>query len=581
MKLLMTKTRSHTCGDIQESFVGKEVRLMGWVSRRRDHGGIVFVDLRDREGMVQVVLDPTVLTAATELRAEFVIAVEGNVTLRPQGLENDKIKSGKVELKGTSLEIISRAETPPFEITTDDDSVNEVLRLEYRYLDLRRQKMQTFMRTRILTVLSVRRFLESKGFWDIETPILYKSTPEGARDYLVPSRVHPGNFFALPQSPQTLKQILMIAGYDRYYQIARCFRDEDLRADRQPEFSQVDIEMSFPTQAVVMEVAENLARHVFKQVVDYDLPSFPHITFDQAMKEYGSDKPDLRVELKIIDVKPEFLGTEAAFLKPIIDDKEGLIRGIIVPRLMSRKEIDDATEAAKKHGASGLVSVKREQGKLSGAHAKFVTGPLNELRDGQTLLAVAGTDLETISKPLGHLRLNVGMPVKEGFFPLWVVDFPLLEFSPEEKRFIARHHPFTSPKTESDAEDLVNGKNLGKIQAAAYDLVINGYECAGGSIRIHNPELQHAMFRTLGFREEEIQNKFGFLIRALKYGTPPHGGIAFGVDRMVMLLAGTNAIRDVIAFPKTQRAECLMSSSPSPVSPEQLAELRLHVTQSR
>jgi aspartyl-tRNA synthetase len=573
----MEYKRTQYCGNINKSLVGKEVTLTGWVDVRRDHGSLVFIDLRDREGIVQVVLDPkNVKTAsAKDLRGEFVLAVKGIVRARPEGMINPKIKTGEVELEASECMILNEATTPPFQI--HDQNVGEMLRLKYRYLDLRSPRLQKNLMTRHKVAQLVRRFLSDNGFIEVETPILYKSTPEGARDYLVPSRVNPGHFYALPQSPQTLKQLLMIAGYDRYFQIARCFRDEDLRADRQPEFSQIDIEMSF---------IERMLRTIWKEIKNVDVGESPRMTYQQAMDQYGIDKPDTRFEMKIQDLKAVLQGTTFKVFADVLG-RGGIVRGIAVPGggTFSRGQFDKLTDIAKKANAKGLVWIKSEaDGTLTTPISKFFDpAKLDEIfkavggKKGDAVLVVAD-DFDTACAALSTLRLHLGRELnlidtsKDKF--LWVVDFPLLEYAPDEKRWVARHHPFTSPQNEH-AEWLVKGEEgkYSQLLAKAYDLVCNGYEMGGGSIRIYRNEVQQAMFKTLGMSEEETQNKFGFFLEALKYGTPPHGGIAWGMDRLVMLLCETDAIREVIAFPKTAKATDLMADAPSEVNRDQLAEV--------
>ncbi len=583
--------RTHLCGQINKLLVGQKVVVMGWVDTRRDHGSLVFIDLRDREGLVQVVLDPkNPLTASSkDLRNEYVLAIEATVRARPEGMKNSKLKTGEIELEALRCEILNESATPPFR--NDDENVNEVLRLKYRFLDLRSPRLQNNLKMRHRVAQLVRQFLSENGFLEIETPILYKSTPEGARDYLVPSRVNPGHFYALPQSPQTLKQLLMISGYDRYFQIARCFRDEDLRADRQPEFSQIDMEMSFIDVEDIIEINEKLLKKIWKEVKGVDVQAIPRMTYQEAMDRYGIDKPDTRFGMEIKDLANEV--TSSGF--KVFDDalaRGGIVRGIPVPQggTFSRGQFDKLTEIAKKAGAKGLVWIKSEaDGSFSSPVSKFF--PPEKLqkifekcgaKKGDCALIVAD-NFDTASAALSTLRLHLGKELKQidhnKYQFLWVVDFPLLEYSPDDKRWVARHHPFTSPKDESFA-DLVNNndKAYGSMLAKAYDLVCNGYEIAGGSIRIYRNEIQQAMFRLLGMSEEETQHKFGFFLEALKYGTPPHGGIAWGMDRLVMLLSETDAIREVIAFPKTAKATCLMSDCPSEVHRDQLVEVGLRLS---
>ncbi len=586
MKFVKDLKRTSYCGLLNKSNAGQKVVLFGWVNTRRDHGSLVFIDLRDREGIVQVVLDPSLAgnSAAHDLRGEFVVAIEGLVRTRPEGMVNKKISTGEIEIEALRCEVLNVAATPPFQI--DDENVGEMLRLKHRYLDLRSPRLQRHLKLRHNVAQLVRQFLASNGFMEIETPILYKSTPEGARDYLVPSRVNPGNFYALPQSPQILKQLLMISGYDRYFQLARCFRDEDLRADRQPEFTQIDIEMSFIDQDDIMELNERLLRLIWKEVKGVDIATLPRMTYQEAMDRFGIDKPDIRFGLEIKELKATV--TNSGF--KVFDDviaRGGIVRGIQAPGggTFSRGQFDKLTDIAKKSGAKGLVWIKWE---ASGAISSPISKFFNEEKLKEIVTAVGGKqgdaaliiadDFDTACASLSTLRIHLGRELKlidttkDKF--LWVVDFPLLEYSPDDKRWVARHHPFTSPQ-DQHAEWMMAGdeSKYGQLLAKAYDLVCNGYEIGGGSIRIYRSEVQQAMFRVLGMNQEETQNKFGFFLEALKYGTPPHGGIAWGVDRLVMILCGTDAIREVIAFPKTAKATCLMSDCPSEVNRDQLAEV--------
>lgn len=592
MQFVRDLKRSHYCGSMSRNEIGKEVVLMGWVDSRRDHGSLVFIDLRDREGLVQVVLDPNKKesTSSKDFRAEYVVAVHGIVRARPQGMVNNKIKTGEVEIEATRCEILSEAQTPPFQVS--DKNVNEITRLKYRYLDLRTPRLQNNLILRHKVAQHVRNFLSDRGFLEVETPILYKSTPEGARDYLVPSRVNLGKFYALPQSPQTLKQLLMIAGYDRYFQIARCFRDEDLRADRQPEFSQIDMELAFVDRDDVMNLNEEMARSIWKTFKGVDIGKIPRMTFQEAMDRFGSDKPDIRFGMEIKDVAKEVAG--AGF--KVFDDvlaRSGIVRGICVPGggTLSRGQLDKLTDLAKKNGAKGLVWIKSENGTYSSPISKFFSEDKLKVifekiggKTGDAVLIVAD-DFDPTCSALSALRLQMGRDLnlidtsKDAF--LWVIDFPLLEHAPAEGRWVARHHPFTSPTDESMPDMLAgNEKKFGQMLAKAYDLVCNGYEIGGGSIRIYRQELQQAMFKVLGMTPEDTQKQFGFFLEALKYGTPPHGGIAWGMDRLAMILCGTEAIREVIAFPKTSKASCVMSEAPSEVHRDQLIELGIRLSAS-
>jgi aspartyl-tRNA synthetase len=579
--------RSHTCGKLTKADAGKEVTLLGWVDTRRDHGGLIFVDLRDRYGKTQIVFNPVDAKQSTskDFRSEYVVAVTGKVRARPEGMANSKMSTGDIELEATECEVLSVAKTTPFQL--GDDNVSEVLRLKYRYLDLRRDEMHKNLQLRHDLITGLRAALNADDFLEIETPILYKSTPEGARDYLVPSRVHPGSFYALPQSPQTLKQMLMIAGYDKYYQVARCFRDEDLRAERQPEFTQLDIEMSFVDMEEVMEMNEKLVSAVWKKLRGYDIGKIPVMTYDEAMNSYGNDKPDLRFGLKFNDLT-ESLKNSGFKVFDDVSSRGGAIKGFAIPGAanMSRGQIDKYTDLVKRSGAKGLVWIKWEADKVTSAVAKFFSeDKLKEMitacggKQGDAVFLVAD-DWNVTCSSLAGLRLQVGADLnlidksKDKF--LWVIDFPLFDYSPEDKRWVATHHPFTMMK-EEHADILITGReeDYGKIRAKAYDLVCNGYEIAGGSIRIFRNEVQSAMFKALRISPEEAEMKFGYFLEALNYGTPPHGGIAWGLDRVAMILCNTEAIRDVIAFPKTSKATCMMSEAPTPVDRSQLLELGL------
>jgi len=583
--------RSHYCGQVNESLNGKEVWVAGWVHRRRDHGGVIFVDLRDREGLLQIVFDPDtkeVFANAERLRSEFCIRIRGLVRSRPAGTANANLASGQVELLARELEILNRSETPPFH---HDEDTNEELRLKYRYIDLRREEMQRRLRLRHQVTRAMREYLDEHGFIDIETPMLTKATPEGARDYLVPSRTHPGQFFALPQSPQLFKQLLMMAGFDRYYQIVRCFRDEDLRAERQPEFTQLDIETSFLSEEQIMQHMEALMVSLFKTVLNVDLPPLPRMTYAEAMRRYGSDKPDLRIALELVDVADLVRDSEFKVFAGPAANPNGRVAALRVPQggsKLSRKQIDDYTTFVGRYGARGLAYIKvNELAKgreglqspiLKNLSDAAVNGIMQRTgaQDGDLIFFGADT-AKVVSDALGALRLKVGNDLglsSGGWRPLWVVDFPMFEWDTESKRWFAMHHPFTAPRGDDPAALRADPANA---VSKGYDMVLNGSEIGGGSVRIHRAEMQSAVFDLLGIGPEEAQQKFGFLLEALKYGTPPHGGIAFGLDRVVMFMAGTDSIRDVIAFPKTQTAADLMTNAPTTVSEEQLKELHIRV----
>ena len=566
--------RSHYCGQIDEALVGQEIAVCGWVHRRRDHGGVIFIDLRDREGLLQIVFDPDraeIFAAAERIRGEYVLAVKGVVRQRPAGTTNPNMPTGQVEVLAHELEVLNRSETPPFH---HDENVNEELRLTYRYLDLRRAEMLGNLRLRHKVTMAMRAYLDGSGFIDVETPMLTRATPEGARDYIVPSRTNPGKFFALPQSPQIFKQLLMMSGLDRYYQIVRCFRDEDLRADRQPEFTQLDVEMSFVDEADVTGTMEAMVRHLFKQVLDVDLPApFPRMTYADAMQRYGSDKPDLRIELELIEVSDLMAAVDFKVFAGPASDPEGRVAALCLPggNDLSRKEIDDYTAFVARYGARGLAYIKVNdlaagRDGLQSPILKFlpdaaVDGILQRCGAQTGDLIFFGADkARIVNDALGALRVKLGEDrglVAAGWSPLWVVDFPMFEQDPQTKRWSALHHPFTAPSI-SDAAAL--RADPGHALSRAYDMVLNGSEIGGGSIRIHDQLIQSAVFDLLGISAAEAEEKFGFLLRALQYGCPPHGGIAFGLDRIVMLMAGADSIRDVIAFPKTQTASCQKSN---------------------
>ena len=587
-----------TCyaGQVSEALTGQTVTLMGWAHRRRDHGGVIFVDLRDREGLVQVVCDPDrpeMFKTAEGVRNEFCLKITGLVRARPAGTENANLVSGKVEVLCHTLEVLNPSVTPPFQL--DDDNLSETTRLTHRVLDLRRPAMQKNLMLRYKVAMEVRKFLDENGFIDVETPMLTKSTPEGARDYLVPSRVHDGHFFALPQSPQLFKQLLMVAGYDRYYQITKCFRDEDLRADRQPEFTQIDIETSFLGEEEIRSMFEGMIRHVFRKTMNVELGDYPVMPYSEAMFRFGSDKPDLRVKLEFTELTDVMGTVDFKVFSTPATTKGGRVVALRVPGggAMSRGEIDGYTEFVKIYGAKGLAWIKVNdvtKGReglqspiVKNLHDQALSDILSRTGAQSGDLLFFGADkAKVVNDAIGALRLKIGhseFGKKNGLFedrwaPLWVVDFPMFEFDEDENRWNAMHHPFTSPK---DGHEDYMDSDPGKCMAKAYDMVLNGWELGGGSVRIHRAEVQSKVFSALKIGPEEAQAKFGFLLDALQYGAPPHGGLAFGLDRLVTLMTKAESIRDVIAFPKTQRAQCLLTQAPSPVDEKQLRELHIRL----
>ncbi len=583
--------RTEYCGLVDRRYLDQTVTLMGWAHRRRDHGGVIFIDLRDREGLVQVVSDPdnqATFQIAEGIRNEFVLKVTGRVRPRPEGTLNSSLRSGEIEVLAEAIEILNPSLPPPFLL--DDDTLSEQVRLEHRYLDLRRPAMQKNFMLRYRAAMTVRQYLDARGFIDIETPMLTKSTPEGARDYLVPSRVHHGQFFALPQSPQLFKQLLMVSGFDRYYQITKCFRDEDLRADRQPEFTQIDIETSFLTEHEIMDMMEGLVRDLFKKTIDVDLEAaFPRMSWTEAMARYGSDKPDLRIPLEFTELTDLMKTVDFKVFRGAADMKDGRVAALRIPGggSLTRKEIDDYTTFVAIYGARGLAYIKvndrtqaNEQG-LQSPIVKFLgEAALREILDrtgaeNGDLIFFGADRAKVVNDALGALRVKLGHErgfSTGGWKPLWVVDFPMFEYDDEDKRWVALHHPFTAPK---DGHEAFLESDPSQAFAKAYDVVLNGWEIGGGSVRIHREEVQSKVFRALNIGLEEARAKFGFLLDALQYGAPPHGGIAFGFDRLTAMMTGAEHIRDVIAFPKTQRAQCLLTQAPSPVDEKQLRELHI------
>ena len=579
--------RTHTCNDLGPDFLDRETILMGWVLRRRDHGGVIFIDLRDRWGITQIVFNPEINEAvhakAHQLRSEWVIAVRGTVARRPAAMENHKLKTGAIEVLVHELRILNTSETPPFPLD-EDIEVSDTLRLQYRYLDLRRPEIANNLVLRHQALQTVRSYLNDNSFLEIETPMLTRSTPEGARDYLVPSRVNAGKFYALPQSPQLFKQILMVAGMDRYYQIVKCFRDEDLRADRQPEFTQIDMELSFITEAEIITLVEGMIKNLFKAVRGIELqPPFAQMTYDEAMRRYGTDRPDTRFGLELVDLTETLRGCGFKVFQSAIE-KGGVVKAINAKGCggFSRKDLDDLTEFAGRFGARGMAWIKIKEDEWQSPITKFFSpeeiaamATALDARPGDLILFGAD-QTRTVHQVLAELRLELarrlGLIEPGSFSFLWVTDFPLLEYDDEARRYTAVHHPFTAPR--EDQLDLL-ATDPGAVKSRAYDLVLNGSEIGGGSIRIHNPAMQQQIFKALGIDAEEAREKFGFLLRALELGAPPHGGIAFGVDRLMMLLTGSSSIRDVIAFPKTQKATCPLTDAPSPVARKQLTELHL------
>ena len=584
--------RSHYCGQVTEALLDQDVILCGWAHRRRDHGGVIFIDLRDCEGLVQVVIDPDTpeaFAAAERVRNEFVLRVVGRVRRRPEGTENPNLATGAVEVLTRELEILNRSEPLPFQL--DDDDTSEEVRLRYRYLDLRRPVMQERLRLRTRIVSTLRRFLDQHGFLDIETPMLTKATPEGARDYLVPSRTQPGSFFALPQSPQLFKQLLMMAGFDRYYQVVRCFRDEDLRADRQPEFTQLDIETSFMNEQAITDLLEEMIRAMFKEVLDVDLSDpFPRMPYETAMQRYGSDKPDLRIPLELTELSDLMADVDFKVFAAAAQDPRGRVAALRVPDggKLTRREIDGYTEFVGRYGAKGLAYIKVNDAAAGreGLQAPIVKFLPDEVlakiltrtgAENGDLIFFGADTAKVVNDALGALRLRIGHDlglINGAWAPLWVVNFPMFEWDEQERRWNALHHPFTAPRTDDPAEVRAHPE---RCLSRAYDMVLNGTELGGGSVRIHRQEMQSTVFELLGIGPEEARTKFGFLLDALKFGCPPHGGLAFGLDRLVMLMTGAKSIREVMAFPKTQTATCPLTQAPAPVTEAQLHELNIRL----